>query len=57
MNVKKISAHAIGAALAAVVVWALGQFAKVMVPAEVSVAFGTLAAGVVSYIIPDEVEE
>lgn len=57
MNVKKISAHAIGAALAAVTVWALGQFAKIMVPAEVSVAFGTIAAAGVSYLLPDEVEE
>lgn len=57
MNVKKISAHAVGMAVAAVAVWSLGQFAAIMVPAEVSVAFGTLAAAAVSYLLPDEVEE
>jgi hypothetical protein len=56
-DVIKISAHGVGAALAAVLVWALGAFAKVAVPAEVSVAFGTLAAAGVSYLLPDEVEE
>jgi hypothetical protein len=57
MNVKKMSAHAIGMAIAGVAVWAIGAFAKIMVPAEVAVAFGTLAAAAVSLALPDEVEE
>lgn len=56
MNGKKISAHAVGAALAAIVVWALGTWAKVNVPPEVAVAFGSVAAVLVSLLIPDAQE-
>lgn len=56
MNGKKISAHAVGMALAGVAVWALNAFAKVGVPPEVAVAFGTLAAAAVSLLVPDEKE-
>lgn len=56
MNGKKIAAQAVGAALAGVTVWALGAFAKVLVPAEVAVAFGTLYSVVVSLLVPDEKE-
>ena len=57
MNGKKISAHAVGAALAAIVVWALGAWAKVVVPPEVAVAFGTVAAVGVSLAVPDDKED
>ena len=57
MNGRKISAHAVGAALAAIVVWGLGTWAKVSVPPEVAVAFGTVAAVGVSLIVPDEQED
>lgn len=53
---KKISAHAIGAALAAVLVWGINTWSGIQVPAEISVAFGTIAAGIVSWVIPDEIE-
>jgi hypothetical protein len=56
MNGKKVAAQAVGAALAGITVWALGSFAKVMVPAEVAVAFGTLFSVVVSLLTPDEKE-
>ena len=57
MNVKKISAHTVGMALAAVTVWGLNALGGVAVPAEVAVAFGTLASAGVSFMLPDEVEE
>lgn len=57
MNGKKISAHAVGAAIAAIVVWALQQYGKVAVPPEVAVAFGTVAAVVVSIVTPDDKED
>lgn len=56
MKGKKISAHAVGAALAAISVWALNAFAKISVPPEIAVAFGTVAAVVVSIAVPDESE-
>lgn len=56
MKPKKISAHAIGAALAAVAVWCINAWSGMEVPAEVAVAFGTIAAGIVSWIVPDEIE-
>lgn len=56
MNVKKISAHAVGMALSMLAVWAMNQFAMIVVPAEIAVAFGTIAATVVSLLLPDEME-
>jgi len=56
MNGKKISAHAVGAALAAIVVWAINTWSGVAVPAEIAVAFGTVAAVAVSFALPDEME-
>jgi hypothetical protein len=56
MNGKKVAAQAVGAALAGITVWVLGVFAKIMVPAEVAVAFGTLFSVVVSLLVPDAKE-
>ena len=56
MNGRKIASQAVGAALAGITVWALGQWAKIIVPAEVAVAFGTVFSVVVSLITPDEKE-
>jgi uncharacterized membrane-anchored protein len=56
MNGKKVAAQAVGAALAGITVWVLGSFAKVMVPAEVAVAFGTIFSVVVSILTPDSRE-
>ena len=56
MNGKKVSAHVLGAALAGITVWATKQFGGVEVPAEVAVAFGTVAAVAVSLLLPDEME-
>jgi hypothetical protein len=56
MNGKKVAAQAVGAALAGITVWVLGAFAKIMVPAEVAVAFGTLFSVVVSLLVPDAKE-
>lgn len=47
---KRITAHGFGFALAAIVVWALGAFGGIAVPAEVAVAFGTVAAGIVEFL-------
>lgn len=54
MDTKKISVHAVGMAVAAVVVWVLGMW--VAIPAPIAVAFGTIAAAVVKWIVPDEME-
>jgi hypothetical protein len=56
VNGKKVVSQAVGAALAGITVWALGAFAKVMVPAEVAVAFGTLFSVAVSVLTPDDKE-
>ena len=56
MNGKKISAHAVGAALAAIIVWAINTWSGIAVPAEVAVAFGTVAAVAVSLVVPDALE-
>ena len=56
MNGKKVAAQAVGAALAGITVWALGQWAKIAVPAEVAVAFGTIFSVVVSLVTPDDKE-
>ena len=57
MNGKKISAHAVGASLAAIAVWAINTWSGVAVPAEVAVAFGTVAAVVVGLLTPDHLED
>jgi hypothetical protein len=57
MNGKKVAAQAVGAALAGITVWALHSWTKVIVPAEIAVAFGTLYAVVVSLLVPDELED
>ena len=57
MNTKKLSAQAVGMALAAITVWAVNTWSGVVVPAEISVAFGTVFAVVVSILTPDEWEE
>jgi hypothetical protein len=57
MTGKKVSAHLLGAALAAILIWALRQFAKIEVPAEIAVAFGTVAAVAVVLVMPDKVVE
>lgn len=54
MNGKKISIHVTGMALAMLIVWGVGAFTKVVIPPEVAVAMGTLAAVAVSLIFPDE---
>lgn len=56
MNVVKISVHALGMAVAGVAVWALRVWAHVETPAEVAVAFGTIAAAAVQVLIPNEKE-
>jgi hypothetical protein len=56
MNGTKVAAQAVGAALAGITVWALGAFAKITVPAEVAVAFGTIFSVVVSLLVPDSQE-
>jgi hypothetical protein len=56
MNGTKVAAQAVGAALAGITVWALGAFAKITVPAEVAVAFGTIFSVVVSLLVPDAQE-
>jgi hypothetical protein len=56
MNGKKISAHAVGAALAAIAVWAINTWSGIAVPAEIAVAFGTVAAVAVSFAVPDSLE-
>lgn len=55
-NVIKISAHALGMAFAAVAVWGLKVTKGIETPAEVAVAFGTIAAAVVSLLLPDDQE-
>lgn len=57
MNGKKLSAQVLGGALAAISVWAIHAFTPVVVPAEISVAFGTVFAVVVSLLTPDAWEE
>ena len=57
MNGKKISAHAVGAALAGISVWAINTWSGVVVPAEIAVAFGTVFAVGVSWVVPDEMED
>ena len=57
MNGKKISAHVVGSAIAAIAVWAMNTWSGVVVPAEIAVAFGTIAAVAVSILTPDEWEE
>jgi hypothetical protein len=56
MNGKKISAQLVGAAAAVVTVWAINTWGGVAVPAEVAVAFGTIASVIVSWLTPDEME-
>jgi hypothetical protein len=56
MKGKRIAAQAVGAALAAIAVWGLNQWAKIAVPAEVAVAFGTVFSVAVSLLTPDERE-
>lgn len=57
MNGKKLSAHVVGGALAAIVVWAVNTWSGVVVPAEIAVAFGTVFAVAVSLVTPDAWEE
>lgn len=56
MNGKKLSAQVLGGALAAISVWAIHAFTSIVVPAEISVAFGTVYAVVASLLTPDELE-
>lgn len=56
MKGKQISAQVVGMALAVIIVWMMRQFAKLDVPAEVAVAFGTVASVGVSLMVPDDKE-
>lgn len=56
MKGKQISAQVVGLALAAIFVWAVGAFAKVVIPPEIAVAFGTVFSVVASILIPNEME-
>lgn len=56
MKGKQISAQVAGAALAGIFVWALGAFAKIPIPPEIAVAFGTVFSIGASIIIPDNME-
>ena len=53
----RLSAHGLGMAIAGVAVWALKVWGKAETPPEVAVAFGTIAAAVVSLLLPDEKEQ
>lgn len=56
MKGKQISAQIVGAALAAITVWAIGEFAKIAIPPEIAVAFGTIFSVAASILIPDHME-
>lgn len=56
MKGKQISAQVLGMALAGIFVWALGAFAKIAIPAEIAVAFGTVFSIGASLLIPDNME-
>lgn len=56
MNGKKVSVQLLGAALAGITVWAVHVWTKVVIPAEVAVAFGTVYSVVASLLLPDEKE-
>lgn len=56
MKGKQISAQVAGAALAGIFVWVLGAFAKIAIPPEIAVAFGTVFSIGASLAIPDEME-
>lgn len=53
---KKFSAAAIGGSISTILVWVLGEFVDVHVPAEVAAAVGALCTYAASALIPDEVE-
>ena len=57
MKTIKISAQALGFAVAVIAVWVLKQWGGVEAPDPVVVAIGTLCSIVASLFIPDEKEE
>lgn len=56
MNGTKVSAHIAGGTVGVLVVWALGQFAKIVVPGEVALAMGTLVSIGLLLFFPEKVE-
>ncbi len=58
MASKKFNASAIGGAVAVVLMWGLEiLIAPIVIPAAVSTAVGVITMAVISYVIPDELEE
>lgn len=49
---QKVTAGAIAGALSIILVWAMGQFFNVHVPAEVASAFTPVMSFLVSYVVP-----
>jgi hypothetical protein len=54
---RKVSAGAGASALAIIVVWALNKYAHAEITAEIAGAFQGLFAFLVSWAIPDRIEE
>lgn len=57
MPSRKVSVGLIAGAIVAVVMWLLKEFAMVIVPAEVGVALSTIISAIISYFVPDALEE
>lgn len=56
MKGKKIVPHIIAGAIVTIGVWALRQFAKIEIPAEVGVAGQAVISTVISVLTPDRLE-
>jgi hypothetical protein len=56
MKGKKIVPQMVGGALAAISVWAFGEFYGVKVPPEIAVAVGTVLSVFISIVTPNSME-
>jgi hypothetical protein len=56
MKGKQVSAQALGLAVAAILAWAFQAITKIVIPAEIAVALGTICSVAASIIIPDDME-
>lgn len=53
MPQRKVMAGGLAGAFVMVVVWALGEFAEILVPGEIAVAMSTVVSFALSYLVPN----
>ena len=57
MPSRKVAVGVLAGAVVAVAMWLVKEFGGTIVPAEVGVALSTIISAIISYFVPDALEE